>query len=93
VLGGRLEVDGRFGSVQLDAELSGVLDLGEDVGGAQDRLGRDAGVVEAPPAELVLLDDGGLHVELSGADGGHVAAGSGADDDAVVAGFGHANGG
>ena len=51
---------------------------------AQHRLRRDAGVVQAAAADRVLLDHGGLHPELGGADRGDVAAGSGADDDAVV---------
>ena len=68
----------------LDAELVGVVDLGQDVGDAQHGLGRDAGVVEAATADLVLLDHGGLHAELGGADRGDVAARPGADHDAVV---------
>ena len=61
-------------SGDVDAELVGLVDLGEDVGDAQHGLGGDAGVVEAAAADLVLLDDGGLHAELGGADRGHVAA-------------------
>ena len=59
---------------------------------AQHGLGRDAGVVQAAAADLVLLHHGGLHPELGGADRRHVAAGAGADDDAVVLGFGHGSG-
>ena len=72
-----------------DAEVVGLVDLGEHVGDAQDGLGGDAGVVEAAAADDVALDDGGLHAELGGADGGHVAARSRADDDAVVGGVRH----
>ena len=57
-----------------DAEVVGLVDLGQDVGDAQDGLGRDAGVVQAAAADDVLLDHGGLHPELGGADGGDVAA-------------------
>ena len=66
------EVDLRL--ADLDAELAGLADLGEDVGDAQHGLGRDAGVVQAAAADRVLLDHGGLHPELGGADRGHVAA-------------------
>ena len=69
----------------LDAQLGALLrDLGEDLGGVQHRLGRDAGVVEAAAAGLVALDDGGLLAELGGADRGDVAAGAAADHDHVV---------
>ena len=67
----------------------GLVDLGEDVGDAQHRLGRDAGVVEAAAADHVLLDHGGLHAELGRADRRHVAARPGSDDDAVVSALGH----
>src|SRR5581483_3085628 len=70
-------------------ELLRLADLAEQVGRAQHRLGRDAGVVEAAPAELVALDDGGPPAELRGADRGHVAAGAGADHDRVVGALGH----
>ena len=81
------EVDGRLADG--DAEVAGLADLAEHVGDAQDRLGRDAGVVQAAPADPVGLDDRGLHAELRGADGGHVAARAGADDDAVVGALRH----
>ena len=58
----------------LDAEALGPADLLHRVGHAQERLGRDARLVEAAPAGVALLDHGGLHPELGGADGGHVAA-------------------
>ena len=67
-----------------DAEVGGLVDLGDDVGDAQHRLRRDAGVVEAAAADDVLLDDGGLHAELGRADRRHVPARPGSDDDAVV---------
>src|ERR671916_1561561 len=81
------EVDGALGHG--DAEVVGLVDLGEHVGHAEHGLGGDAGVVEAAAADGVVLDHGGAHPELGGADGGDVAAGSGADDDAVVGAFGH----
>ena len=68
----------------LDAELAGLVDLGEDVGDAQDRLGRDARVVEAAAADGVLLHDRRLHPELGRPDRRDVATGTRADDDAVV---------
>ena len=67
-----VEVD--LGLGDLDAELVGVADLVEHVGHAQHGLGGDAGVVQAAPADDVLLDDGGLHAQLGGADRGDVAA-------------------
>ena len=81
------EVDLRL--ADLDAEAVRLAHLGEDVGDAQDRLGRDAGVVQAAPADAVLFDDGGLHPELGGADRGHVAAGPRPDHHAVVSGISH----
>ena len=75
----------------LDAELVGLVDLGQDVRDAQDGLGRDAGVVEAAAADLVLLDDGGLHPELGGADRGDISTRPGADNDAVIL-LGHKGG-
>jgi hypothetical protein len=86
-----LEVDRRL-SIELNPEAPGVLDLGEDVGRAQHGFGGDAGVVEAAPAELVSLDDGGLHPELRGADRGHIPTRSRADHDTVVGGAGHGGG-
>ena len=67
-----------------DAELGAVAGLVVDLGRAQHRLGRDAGVVEAAPARLVALDDRGLLAELGGADRGHVAARAPADHDHIV---------
>jgi hypothetical protein len=43
-----------------DAEVLAAAGLVVDLGRAQDRLRRDAGVVEAAPARFVALDDGGL---------------------------------
>src|SRR5205085_1115109 len=64
-------------------ELGRVLDLGQHVGHPQDRLGGNAGVVEAAPADDVLLDDGGLHAQLRGADRGDIPARTRADHDAI----------
>ena len=52
-----------------------------ELGGAQQRLGRDAAPIEADAAELLALDDRGLQAELRRADRGDIAAGAGADDD------------
>ena len=76
-----VEVDGRL--ADSDPELAGLADLAEDVGDTQHRLGGDAGVVQAASADRVLLDDGGVHPQLGGADRGDVAAWPGADHDAV----------
>jgi len=85
VQGGPVELD----VVADDAELGGALRLVEDLGRPQDRLGWDAGVVEAAPAGFVALDDRGLLAQLRGADGGDVTARAPADDD-LVEGVGHA---
>ena len=59
--------------------------LGE-VGGVDQRLRRDAAVVEADSAEaLVLLDEDHVLAELGQPDGGHVAARAGADHDHLAA--------
>ena len=55
-----------------------------DLGGAQQSLRRDAGVVQAAAPRLVLLDHRGLQPQLGRADGGVVAPGAGADNDHVI---------
>ena len=56
----------------------------EQLGGVEQSLGRDAPDIEAGPSErLPALDAGRPQPELSGADGGHIAAGAGADHDHV----------
>ena len=67
------------------AVVLGVLQVVEDLGRAQQRLGGDAAPVEADAAQIVALDDGRLEAELGGADGRDVAAGARADDDDVEA--------
>ena len=67
-----------------EPQLGAVSRLVVELGGVQDGLGRDAGVVEAAPARLVALDDGGLAPQLGGADRRDVAARAPADDDHVV---------
>ena len=64
-------------------QLGAVARLVVELGGVEDGLGRDAGVVEAAPARLVALDHRGLLAELGGADRGDVAARATADDDHV----------
>ena len=78
----RREVD--LDRAGLEAELAGAVEQVEHLGGAQERLGRDAAPVEADAAELGLLDAGDPQPELRGADGGDVAAGARADDHDVV---------
>ena len=69
----------------LDAELGGVADVVEHLGGVEQRLGRDAAAQRAGAAELgVLLHQRHLHPELRGADRRHVAAGAAADDHQVL---------
>ena len=71
------------GALHGHPELGAVAGLVVDLRRAQDRLRRDAGVVEAAPAGLVALDHGGLPAQLRGADRGDVAARAPADDDHV----------
>src|SRR5512132_4544399 len=68
----------------------GMLQIVEDLGRAQQRLGGNATPVEADAAEIIALDDRGGKTELRRADGGDVAAGTGADDDDVEGGLSHA---
>ncbi len=63
-----------LGFAHLDPEVVGFADLLQNVRRAQHRLGGDAGVVQAPAADLILFDDCRRHPELSGPDGGHVTA-------------------
>ena len=70
-------------------ELAGAPHGRVELGGAQQRLGRDAAPVEADAAELLALDDRDLHAELGGADGGDIAAGPRADNCEIEARFGH----
>ena len=66
-----------------EAELVEPVHQVPNLGRAQQRLGRDAAPVEADAAEMLALDDGGLHAELRGADGRDIAARPAADDDDV----------
>src|SRR3954453_11184842 len=63
--------------------------LCEHLGHPKDRLGGEAGLVEAAPADVALLDHRRLEPELGSPDRADVAAGPGTDHDAVVAGLGH----
>src|SRR6476619_771420 len=56
-----------------------------DLGGAEQRLGRDAAPVEADAAKLLALHDRDLEPELRGADRGNIAAGARTEDDEIVA--------
>ena len=75
--------------VGLQPVVLGVLHVVEDLGRAQQRLGRNAAPVEADAAEIVALDNRGLEAELRRADRGDIAAGAGADDQNVEIGVGH----
>ena len=70
-------------SVGRQAEVAGILHQVHDLGTAQQRLGRDAAPVEADAAQVLALDDGGLHAELGGADRRDIAARAATDDDEV----------
>ena len=66
------------------AIILGVLHVVEDLGRAQQRLGRDAPPVEADPAEQLALDDRGLQPQLRRADRRDIAAGARSENDDVV---------
>src|SRR5690606_29962087 len=68
-----------------EAELVEVMEQGEDLRRAQQGLGRYAAPVEADTAEMLALDDSGLHAQLRRADGCDIAAWAGADDDKIEA--------
>src|SRR5262249_37716150 len=67
----------------------GVLQIVENLGRAQQRLGRNAAPVETDAAEIFPFDNGRLETELRRADGGDVAARPRADDDDVEGGISH----
>ena len=69
--------------VGVDAELLALAGRVGDLGGVQQRLGRDAAAVQAGAAELVLLDQGDRQAELGGAQRARVAAAAAAEDDQV----------
>ncbi len=92
-------VGDRAAAVERDAEVGSDLTgeaerrgfLGDDVGQlriAQQRLGGDATHVEAHPAPVLGLDDGGVQAELRAADGRDITAGAGTEDDDVIVGHG-----
>src|SRR5690348_12521576 len=56
----------------------------EDLGRAQQRLGRDAPPVQADAAQQFALDDRSLETELRSPDRRDIAAGPGAEDDEIV---------
>jgi hypothetical protein len=59
-----------------------VLRFVQNLGGVQQRLGRDTAAERADPAGIRLgVDDGHLHAEIGGVKGGGVASRSGTDHD------------
>src|SRR5690606_29092499 len=70
--------------VGAEAVILGVTHLSVDIGRAQQRLGGNTAPIRTDAGHVLALDNGGLHAELRGTDGGDVAAGSGADDDEIV---------
>ena len=69
-------------------ESRGVVEVGVEPRGAQERLGGDAAKVEAIAAQEVLLHQRHLGAEGGGAGRGDQPGGAGAEDDEVVAGGG-----
>ena len=55
------------------------------LGGVDDRLARDAAHVQAHATDVLALDDRGLDLELTQANGGGITAGTRTDDDRVEA--------
>ena len=70
----RLGIEGDIFGAQ--AVVLGVLQVVEDLGGAQQRLGRDAAPIEADAAQMLALDDGRFHAELRGANRRDIASGA-----------------
>jgi len=72
---GEVEAEIVASKPELRGAAHGVIELG----GAKQRLGRDASPIEADAAEMLALDDRRLEPELGRADRRHIASGSGAD--------------
>ncbi len=68
------------------AERVALLGAVGDLGGVEQRLGRDAPAVQAGAAELVLVDEDHGHAELRRAQGAGVAAAAATEDDQVCLG-------
>jgi len=75
------EVEGDL--LDREAELVGPVHQVVELGGAQQRLGRNAAPVETDAAEVLALDQSDLAAELGGADRRDVAARPAADDDDI----------
>ena len=58
--------------------------MGQQLGGTDQRLGRDAAGVQAVAAHLMLLDQGHLGLDRRGDVGGDQSGAAGADDDQVA---------
>ena len=71
---------------QFHAVRAGVVHGAEDLGGVQQRLGRDAAAVQAGAADLLLLHQRHRQAGGRGVQRGGVAAGTAAEDDDVVVG-------
>ena len=88
--GGEVEAQ----SPGLDAELGAPAGERVELRGGEQRLGRDAAVVEAGSAKLVLLDDDRPGAQLRRPDGCDITGGAAADhSDVVAGGHGYSNGG
>src|SRR5262249_12030501 len=70
-----------LGVAELHAKVGGVAGLGDELGGVQQRLGRDAADVQAGAAGPVTgVDERDLEALVGGEEGGGVAAGAAAED-------------
>src|SRR5207244_5437608 len=75
-----VDVHAGLAAAKRDAEAAHLLDLVDDPGDVQQRLGGDAADVQADSAQpRVSLDQGRLEAEVRGAESGAVAAGARAD--------------
>ena len=65
--------------VELEAELVGTVDVGDDLSILQERLGGNAAPIKADTAQRFSLDDAGLQSQLTGPYAGDIAAGAAAN--------------
>src|SRR5664280_3572027 len=75
-------------TLEQEPELPGLLEAGKKLGRLEERLGRNAAEVQESAADLALVDEGDVHAQLGGPEGGRVAARAGAKYDQVKVGAG-----
>ena len=65
--------------IELQAELIGTVDVGDDLGVFEESFGGNAAPIEAHTAQRFFFDDAGLETQLTGSYAGHIAAGPAAN--------------